>query len=96
MDSTLILVATSFSALALGCAAISLALHYARRNEHPAITQLKADQLDLLDKVEHWIKRDRVRRLRASQETPVEEPTEAPAQGKNALRLAARSRGFHV
>lgn len=91
MATTLLLVVSaSFSAIALGLSVVSLALHYSRRNEHPAVAQLKADHLDLLDKVEHWMKRDRVRRLRASQEA--QEPEQpnlihlTPQEQKAALR----------
>ena len=96
MPTMLLLVAASFSAIALGLSVVSLALHYARRNEHPAVAQLKADHLDLLDKVEHWMKRDRVRRLRASQEAQEQPELPAVPEGKAGLRVAARTRGFHV
>lgn len=91
MGDVLLILATSLSAVALGCSVVSLALHYARRNEHPDVTQLRTDVLDVLDKVEHWIKRDRVRRLRASREE--DEPAEALplASRKDQLRAKLRA-----
>lgn len=90
MSDVLLILATSLSAVSLGCAVVSLALHYARRNEHPDVTQLRTDVLDVLDKVEHWIKRDRVRRLRQGQEdAAAAELPQGPAT-KDQLRARLR------
>lgn len=75
MDVLVVGIAASLSAVALGCAVVSLAVHWVRRKEPPDVTELRAlvhelrtEHLDLFDKVEHWVKRDRVRRLREAKE----------------------------
>lgn len=87
--------ALAFSAFALVLAAISLAAHWYRGQEHPDVSALRAEVLDILDKVEHWMKRDRVRRLRDSHEQPDEQPTQPAAPTTKAeLRALARNRGL--
>lgn len=68
MSTLALLSALVMSVAALIFSIVSLALLYARKDEHPAVAQLRAEQLDLLDKVEHWMKRDAVRRARAGKE----------------------------
>lgn len=87
----LLIVATSFSAIALGVSIVSLSIHWSRRNEHPDVTQLRTDVIDVLDKVEHWIKRDRVRRLRAAREPEEEAPQETGPITKDQLRARLRT-----
>lgn len=86
MPEMLLIVATSLSVIAAIFSVLSLALHYRARNEHPDVASLRAEVMDVLDKVEHWIKRDRVRRLRASKEDPAEPLPQSPADRKAALR----------
>jgi hypothetical protein len=74
----------------------SLLIHYAKRHENPvtahleqAIQALQLGQADIIDRVDHWTRRDRTRRLRADQ------AEEAPpmVEGKDALRQKARNLG---
>jgi len=96
MDLILASFGLGIAAVALGASVVSLALHYARRNEHPDVTRLdtmmqglREQQLDVLDKFEHWVRRDRVRVLRDSR-TGEAEPAPvlpiSPAQRKMELR----------
>ena len=48
--------------MALGLAA--LAIHWIRREEHPDVASIRNDVTDLTDRVEHWMRRDRTRKLR--------------------------------
>lgn len=88
--------ALALSAFALVLAGVSLAAHWFRGQEHPDVTSLRAEVLDVLDKVEHWMKRDRQRRLRDSHEQPDEQPDHAATvpTGKQQLREVARARGL--
>jgi hypothetical protein len=79
--------------LALGFSSVALALHWVRGKEHPDVTALKADILDMWDKVEHWRKRDSVRRARDSQ-YDTEQPQPEPAVNRKAA-LRARA-GLNV
>jgi len=78
----------------------SLVLHWTKRHSTPEtdridarIESIKVQHLDLLDKVEHWRKRDSVRRARQGAEdkaTAAEaDPSLDPAAYKNALRRKA-------
>ena len=83
-----------------GFGGVSLVLHWVRRNEHPDVAQVRADVThirteiaDILDRFEHWQKRQRVRNLRAGREAAAEQndsgiPAAAtsPADIKRALR----------
>lgn len=76
MTTLTLAAATSLAVLSLGIAVLSLLLHYARGQQHPDVTAvsrelaaLRAEHLDLWDKVEHWRKRDNVRRARAGKES---------------------------
>lgn len=101
----------AFAAVAFLLSAVSLAVHYLKRNEHPLVAPLQSQidsiqltQADIIDRVEHWMKRDRVRKLREGQEAassaniePLNEPQSLPhAQGKEQLRQVARQKGFRV
>lgn len=75
MGTLALVFATSISTLALGFSVVSIAYHWARRNEHPdvtqvnaAITHIRTEIADLTDRFEHWSKRERVRRLRKGRE----------------------------
>lgn len=89
--------------LALTLSVISLCLHWIRRTETPEyaalVTRIQEQQtqhLDLLDKVEHWRKRDNVRRARLGAEEKLSEPApnETPAEKKARLRTVATARGL--
>jgi hypothetical protein len=89
--------------LAFLISVVSLLLHWARSREHPDVSQarqevatlatqvqeLRNQHLDLLDKVEHWVKRDRVRRLRESREQTDDKPA---AEGETRQQWKARMR----
>jgi len=104
MDSV-VYVAISLSGvlLALVLTVISLGLHWIKRRTIPELedvyTRLQAlhtQHLDLLDKVEHWRKRDNVRRARQGAEEKLEaaaEPT-TPAEKKAQLRARATAAGM--
>lgn len=79
LTSSILLLTATFSALAFGISVVSLIIHWKRPEQHPETTrlqgeieQLRASSLELLDRVEHWMKRDRVRKLRAGQQAAQE------------------------
>ena len=81
MDTSLLtfLVAcdAALALLALGCAAVSLYFRAQPPEFHSLLTQVRgldSDLSELSDKVNHWMRRDAVRRARAGREEP-----EAPA-----------------
>jgi len=91
---------------ALILSVLSLTLHWTRRVSSPEIAALttriqetQTQHLDLLDKVEHWRKRDNVRRARLGAEEKLvsdqegQAPTNA-ADYKKALRSKAVAAGF--
>lgn len=95
--------AASFVALVLSV--VSLLVHYAKRGEHPLITPIQAeiDALrlafaDLVDRVEHWQKRDRARRVREANDDPAAQAPDqtlpSPADLKAQVRSMARTRGI--
>lgn len=78
--------------------AVSLGLHWLERDKHPDVQalhtrcdQLQLAQTDMLDRIEHWTRRDRVRRIRDAQ---AQEPEPAPADAKAQLRAIAKSKGI--
>jgi hypothetical protein len=91
------------SLVAVCLSAVSLLIHWVRRDEQPEVQalhtrcdQLQLAQTDMLDRIEHWTRRDRVRRLREGAESPaadvpVADP--APGAGKDALRIRAKQLG---
>lgn len=88
--------------IAVCLSAVSLLLHYVQRDKHPEVQQLhtRCDQLqlaqaDMLDRIEHWTRRDRVRRLREGA-TADESRAEVVPTTKNELRLLAKQKGFRV
>jgi hypothetical protein len=104
------LIGAAVSAVALLLSAVSLGIHWLERKSTPQVDHLNAridslqtSQLDILDKVEHWQRRDRVRRVRDAQESShtqneQQEPLQLPpaASQKDQLRLIARQKGFRV
>jgi hypothetical protein len=63
------------SVVAILLSAVSLLIHYGKRAEHPLTAPLQSQidsiqltQADIIDRVEHWMKRDRVRKLRDAQQ----------------------------
>jgi len=85
-------ISLSLAVLAIGFSTVSLVLHWIRERNEPDITEvwsrlqgLQTDHLDLLDKVEHWRKRDNVRRARQGAEDKANEPS-TPAADSGAIR----------
>jgi hypothetical protein len=94
-DSALSISALALSLIALALSLGALALHWIRREEHPDVAKIRNDVTDLTDRVEHWMRRDRTRRLRG-EDQPAE--PEAPAQDQPLSRaeLKARLREQHL
>lgn len=104
--SEIILVCTAGAAfVSLVLSIVSLLVHYSKRGEHPLlvpleaeINALKAGQLDLVDRVEHWMKRDRARRVREAVDESPPVPTPMPElsehERKRQIREVARQRGL--
>ena len=96
-------IALSIAIFALTISVISLVLHWIKRAEPPEITavmtriqEVQTQHLDLLDKVEHWRKRDNVRRARQGAEDKLQavpDPS-TPAEYKDALRRKATAAGM--
>lgn len=94
LTSAILLLSATFAALGAGCGIVSLLLHWKRPVQHPETTRLMAEieqlrsaQLDILDRVEHWMKRDRVRRARQGAEAArggAEDEIDAPAGDRKA------------
>lgn len=83
--------------VAVFLSAVSLGLHWLNRDKHPEVQalhtrcdQLQLAQADMLDRIEHWTRRDRVRRLREADANDVAAPQ---LTGKAALREAAKAKG---
>jgi len=100
-------ISLSLAVLAIGFSTVSLLLHWIRDKNEPDITELhsrlqglQTDHLDLLDKVEHWRKRDNVRRARQGAEEKASvanaESTDTAGGGKRALRERAAARGLGI
>lgn len=94
-----------FAALGVSVVSFCLSLtavliQYAKRHEHPVvapleaeITTLKLGFIDLVDKLDHFTRRERTRRVREAQSEPeIPQPT-TQLEGKAALRELARQRG---
>jgi hypothetical protein len=69
------------SAASLVLSIISLLIHWKRPQVHPDVARvdneiqgIRTSILELFDRVEHWMKRDRVRKLRDAQEAKQEAP----------------------
>jgi len=83
-----------------------LVLHWVERQKSPQVQELhlrcdslQLAQTEMLDRIEHWTRRDRVRRLREEPNTQ-NEPQSLPAeplnqmQLKQQLRSVAREKGI--
>jgi len=106
MDSLIASISLSAAFVALCFSGVSLILHFIRRRQPPEVSELwtavqeaRTQHLDLLDKVEHWRRRDSVRRARQGAEDKQEaavavEPT--PAERKVELRRRAMAQGLGI
>lgn len=105
MDLVLASISLSGAFVALCFAAVSLVLHFVRRKEPPevseiwtALQEVKTQHLDLLDKVEHWRRRDSVRRARQGAEdaqSPAAPPS-TPEEKKAELRRRVTAAGLGI
>lgn len=103
MDPLIASIALSAAFVALCFSTVALMIHWFKRKEPAEVTEvwsaiqaLKTDHLDLMDKVEHWRRRDSVRRARQGAEdkaAPAVEP-ETPADRKAELRRKAVAAGL--
>jgi len=97
VDVVLASIALSAAFVAVCFSAVSLILLFIRRKQPPeveelwtALQQQKTQHLDLLDKVEHWRRRDGVRRARQGAEDKAES-AQAPASAEeHKLQLRRR------
>jgi len=104
MDSLIASISLSAAFVALCFSGVSLILHFLKRRQPPEVEELwtafqqqKTQHLDLLDKVEHWRRRDSVRRARQGAEdkqTEVAVAEQTPAERKLALRRRASGLGL--
>jgi len=105
MPSVFASISLSGALIALTLSVISLVLHWIRRNTvveledvYTRLQALHTQHLDLLDKVEHWRKRDNVRRARQGAEEKLNatpEPSTA-AEYKSSLRAKATAAGMGI
>jgi len=106
MDSLIASITASAAVVALIFSTVSLILHFIKRRQPPEVEELwtafqeqKTQHLDLLDKVEHWRRRDSVRRARQGAEDKqavVATAEQSPAEYKNELRRRATARGMGI
>ena len=102
MNGTILLaVATSFSALSLGIAVLSLVFHWVRRSEHPDVArvtsqvqELSLAHADLVDKVTHWQRRDRVRNLREGKQKQEDQDQALAGLDPKAFKANLRAKVF--
>jgi len=80
--------------LAVFLSVCSMLIHYVRRAENPILAPIEASlqslqlaQADLVDRVDHWTRRDRTRRMR---EGANEVADLTPVDPKQALRVRAK------
>ena len=84
---------------AICLSAVSLGVHYLTRDKSPEVSALEARldsmqlaQIDMMDRIEHWTRRDRVRRLReGATDGPVLQETPTQITSKADLRARIRS-----
>jgi len=101
ITSAILIFAATFGFLAFGISIVSLILHWKRPEQSPETARVDADlqavrtaHLELLDKVEHWMKRDRVRKAREGREKASEAVSDdipADASPKD-IKAALRAR----
>jgi len=105
MTPLVVSICLSASLFALTLSTISLVFHWIKSKNNPDISEVwtrlqsvQTQHLDLLDKVEHWRRRDNVRNARQKAEDKVAEPGTAtsPAEYKSALRSKATAIGLGV
>ncbi len=102
MNALVVSICLSAAVFALGLSIVSLVLHWTRRLESPEIEalvtriqEIQTQHLDLLDKVEHWRRRDNVRRARQGAEEKRENDSAPIAQDAKAeLRRRAAQAGL--
>jgi hypothetical protein len=104
MTPILLAIIATLSVLGLAAGVISLVVQWknitgvvdvsALRTE---LSQLQVAQLDMLDKVEAWIKRDRVRRAREpEQPSTIEGAMEKLSEDPKAKKAALRRQAFNM
>lgn len=99
------LIGAAVSVVAIILSAVSLVLHWLERDKSPQVQELHSRcdslqlaQAEMLDRIEHWTRRDRVRRLREEPNSQNEQPVqlvEQPNQQqlKQQLRQRAKASG---
>jgi hypothetical protein len=103
MTQLALVFAVGFSLVSFLTSITVLAIQYARRHENPitapleqAIHALQLGQADIIDRVDHWTRRDRTRRMRAEklddQVEDIPQPI-APQDLKAQLRQRAQQLG---
>lgn len=100
MDPVYVAISLSGVLIALSISAISLGLHWRQKDESPAlagmstrIQELQLQILDLGDKVQHWRRRDSVRKMREKTEEAVAAQVDAGAPVDFKAELRRRARG---
>ncbi len=105
MDALIVSICLTTSVCALALSIVSLVYQWIKRAETPEysaimtiIHEVKTQHLDLLDKVEHWRRRDNVRRARqgAEEKAAAQVEPDSSQDPKAALRTLAASRGLGV
>ena len=96
MSGYLLSIAVGLSVVASFLSVVSLLVHWAKRSENPVTGPLEAQiqalqlaQADIVDRVDHWTRRDRTRRLREEKAEDAA-PTPQPFD-KAAMRARLRS-----
>ena len=103
MAEFVLVAASGVAFVSLCLSTVSLLVHYAKRGENPLLGPLEAEiqalklgQADLVDRVEHFVKRTNARRTRDQVEEPLQQPAlpmDLP-HVKQQLRGVARERGI--
>jgi len=104
MNALVVSICLSAAVFALGLSVVSLVLHWTRRLQSPEmealesrIQEMKVQHLDLLDKVEHWRRRDNVRKARDKvEENRLEAAAPVAQDAKAELRKRAAAAGLGV
>jgi len=106
VDSLIASISLSAAFVALCFSGVSLILHFIRRRQPPEVSELwtavqeaRTQHLDLLDKVEHWRRRDSVRRARQGAEDKQQvaaSEDQTPADYKKELRRRVAASGMSM
>jgi hypothetical protein len=95
------LIGASVAVVAIILSATSLVLHWLEREKSPQVQELHSRcdalqlaQVDMLDRIEHWTRRDRVRRLRESEPNTQSETPNAPSAPSNQAELKQQLRSL--